>query len=212
MRDARPTLVGVLIAIDIDSTLHDYWNLLSAAARRRFGVELPYDEQLTWGVTRLRPEQLAACVADTHSDHDVLAAVPYPGAVDAVRRWHRVGHHIHVMSHRSEVAAPATARWLDDLGLPFEALTCCDDKVACCVECGVDLLIDDSPLNLQGAIDHGIRVATLLHPWNRDFCEEEAVISARDWHALTARLMPLLEGQRGRHGASRADSTAGRRP
>ena len=33
------------IAIDIDSTLHHYWDLLSAAARRRFGVDLPYEEQ-----------------------------------------------------------------------------------------------------------------------------------------------------------------------
>src|SRR3954470_18311766 len=35
------------IAIDIDSTLHHYWPLLSAAAKRRFGVELPYDRQFT---------------------------------------------------------------------------------------------------------------------------------------------------------------------
>ncbi len=43
------------IAIDIDSTLHHYWDRLSDAARRRFGVDLPYEEQLDWGITRLRP-------------------------------------------------------------------------------------------------------------------------------------------------------------
>ena len=32
------------IAIDIDSTLHHYWDLLSGAAERRFGVDLPYEE------------------------------------------------------------------------------------------------------------------------------------------------------------------------
>ena len=36
------------IAIDIDSTLHHYWDELAAAARRRFGVDLPYDQQHTW--------------------------------------------------------------------------------------------------------------------------------------------------------------------
>ena len=37
------------IAIDIDSTLHHYWDVLSAAARRRFGVDLPYEEQVDLG-------------------------------------------------------------------------------------------------------------------------------------------------------------------
>lgn len=199
----------MLIAIDIDSTLHDYWKLLSAAAQRRFGVDLPYDEQVTWGVTRLRPEQLAACVADTHSAGDVLAAVPYPGAVQAVSRWHRLGHRVHVMSHRDARASEATASWLTTVGLPFDELTCCEDKIACCVENHVELLIDDSPVNLQRALDAEIRVATLLHPWNRDFCEEEAVICAPDWSALAARLRPLLEGQRSRSGTYRLDSTSG---
>jgi hypothetical protein len=196
----------VVIGIDIDSTLHDYWGLLSAAALRRFGIDLPYDEQLTWGVTRLRPEQLAACVADTHSENDVLAAVPYPGAVEAVQRWHRLGHQIHVLSHRDENAAPATARWLTQVGLPFDVLSCCEDKIVRCVDTRVELLIDDSPVNLQRAIDAGIRVATLVHPWNRDFCEEEAVISAPDWPALAARLRPLLESQRSRSGVFRTES------
>ncbi len=201
----------VLIAIDIDSTLHDYWAMLSAAALRRFGVDLPYGEQVTWGVTRLRPEQLAACVADTHCDRYVLSGIPYPGAVEAICRWHRLGHGIHVMSHRPEPAAPATARWLTDVGIPFDDLSCCLDKIECCLERGVDLLIDDSPVNLERAIDRDIRVATLIHPWNRDFCEEEAVISAPDWRALAARLRPLLEGQRSRS-ATRADSSPGGKP
>ena len=51
------------IAVDIDSTLHHYWDILSEVSVRRFGVELPYDEQFTWGLTRLRPEQLEVCVA-----------------------------------------------------------------------------------------------------------------------------------------------------
>jgi hypothetical protein len=44
---------AVRIAIDIDSTLHDHWPLLAAAAKRRFGVDLPYDQQLPWAVRRL---------------------------------------------------------------------------------------------------------------------------------------------------------------
>ncbi len=36
------------IAVDVDSTLHPYWDQLAAVAERRFGVDLPHDEQLTW--------------------------------------------------------------------------------------------------------------------------------------------------------------------
>ena len=50
------------IAIDIDSTLHHYWDTLSEIAVRRFGIELPYEEQFTWGITRLR----ARAAGDLH--------------------------------------------------------------------------------------------------------------------------------------------------
>jgi len=58
------------------------------------------------------------------------------------------------------------------------------------------LLIDDSPHNLARAIEHGITVATIAHPWNRDLCEEEDVVSGRDWRELAARLDPLLRRRR----------------
>src|SRR5690242_14138913 len=99
------------IAIDIDSTLHHYWDVLSEVSLRRFGIELPYEEQFTWGITRLRPEQFALCVQESHSDERILAGRPYPGAVEAVRRWHEQGHFVHVTSHRDEHRQVATARW-----------------------------------------------------------------------------------------------------
>ena len=41
------------IALDIDSTLHHYWDLLERISVERYGVELPYAEQHTWGITSL---------------------------------------------------------------------------------------------------------------------------------------------------------------
>ena len=55
-----------MIAIDIDSTLHHYWDTLSEIAVCRFGIELPYDGELTWGITRLRPDQLEICIQESH--------------------------------------------------------------------------------------------------------------------------------------------------
>ena len=180
------------IAIDIDSTLHHYWDALEAAARRRFGVSLPYEHQVTWQIAELRPEQLRACIAETHADATVLAAEPYPGAVDVVRRWHEAGHWIHITSHRATSAHGATARWLENIGLPYHDLHCSYDKIARARELGIDVLIDDSPENLMGALEAGIVGATIVHPWNRDIVEEEDVVAADDWPELERKLQRFL--------------------
>jgi FMN phosphatase YigB (HAD superfamily) len=185
----------VRIAIDIDSTLHPYWELFAQVARKRFGVELPYEQQVTWHTPELRPEQFKAVIADTHSDKAILAAQPFPGAVETIRAWHEAGHEIHVVSHRHAGARQATQRWLEQIGLPYDALDCSDDKVAYSVRAGIELLIDDSPENLGAALAAGIAGATILHPWNRDLCEEEGLVCAEDWPALAQALAPLLAGR-----------------
>jgi len=184
------------IAIDIDSTLHHYWDRLSDAARRRFGIDLPYDEQLMWGITRLKPEQLQVCIDATHDEAAILAGDPYPGAVEVVNEWHEAGHFIHVTSHRAERCQAATVRWLDGIGLRYDELYCSFDKVARCVELQIDVLIDDSPLNLQRALDEGIVVATIAHPWNEEICATEDVHCAASWPELARLLEPVLGGRR----------------
>ena len=187
---------GMRIALDIDSTLHHYWDTLSQAAQERFGIDLPYEEQFDWGITRLKPKQLDVVIADTHSDAAILAGRPYPGAVETVQRWHAAGHYIHVTSHRAGGCHGATAAWLEDIELPFDDLHCSYDKISRCVELGIDVLVDDSPANIRHALERGIVAATLLHPWNEDVCDEEPVIAATDWPELARKLEPVLAGVR----------------
>jgi len=180
------------IAIDIDSTLHNYWDVLSAAAKKRFGIDLPYEEQHTWGITRLKEHQLRLCLAETHCERAILAGRPYPHAVETVNAWHADGHFIHVTSHRTNEAQQATDQWLHQIGLRFDDLRCDRDKVARCQELEIDVLIDNSPLVLEAAIEAGIQVATIVHPWNRDLCDTEDIVCAADWAELRERLAPLL--------------------
>ena len=74
----------------------------------------------------------------------------------------------------------------------FDDLRCASDQVEPCVEQGIELLIDDSPMSIVGALERGIMAATILHPWNEEICEEEDVICARDWPGLARLLAPLL--------------------
>jgi len=183
------------IAIDIDSTLHHYWDRLSDSARRRFGVELPYEEQFDWGITRLKPQQLQVCIEDTHTEQAILAGEPYPQAVETVNAWRRAGHYIHVTSHRADGCHGATGRWLEQIGLEYDDLHCSYDKIARCEELRIDVLVDDSPVNIQRALEAGMVAATIRHPWNADLCETEDVVCAADWPELAERLAPFLRGE-----------------
>jgi uncharacterized protein len=181
-----------LIALDIDSTLHHYWDLLDRIAQDRFGVELPYETQDTWGITLLERDQLVACVEESHNVENVVNAEPYPGAVETVRAWSEQGHWIHVTSHRSNRAREATEAWLEKIGMPYDDLHCSYDKVTRCTELGVHVLVDDSPVNLQRAASEGILGATIIHPWNVELVQRNGIIGARDWDELRERLDPVL--------------------
>jgi hypothetical protein len=180
------------IAIDIDSTLHHYWDRLSDSALRRFGVDLPYEEQFDWGITRLKPQQLQVCIEDTHSPEAILAGEPYPGAVDAVNAWHDAGHFIHITSHRATGCHESTGQWLERIGLRHHDLHCSFDKVTRCRELSIGVLIDDSPVNIQAALEAGIVPATIRHPWNEEVCDTEDVVNARTWPELATKLAPVL--------------------
>jgi uncharacterized protein len=185
------------IALDIDSTLHHYWDLLDSIARERFGVALPYEEQRDWGITQLERGDLIECIEETHSDENIVNAEPYPGAVDVIARWHGEGHWIHVTSHRAVTTRAATERWLARIGMPYDDLHCSYDKVSRCVELGIDVLVDDSPVNLAAASEAGITAATIVHPWNEALVEAGAAIGGDDWPELAERLEPVLRAEGG---------------
>jgi uncharacterized HAD superfamily protein len=184
----------VLVAIDVDSTLHDYWSQLSAAALKRFGVALPYELQHGWEIGALSDSQLAQVIDDTHADATIGAGIAYPGAAEVVTGWQRAGHRILITTHRRETAWSATAQWLDANGIPFDDLRCGYRKVEHLHEVRADLLVDDSPENLELALAGGIAVATIRHPWNVRLIEREpSIIEAADWPGLGAALSSVLE-------------------
>jgi hypothetical protein len=78
--------------------------------------------------------------------------------------------------------------------MPYDDLHCSFDKVTRCAELGIDVLVDDSPINIVRAREAGIVPATILHPWNREVVERDGVIGAEDWNELKRKLEPVLNG------------------
>lgn len=184
----------MLVAIDVDSTLHDYWEQFSAAALALHGVELPYADQRQWSVDCLTREQVKAVVATTHDDERIAAAIAYDGAAEVISTWKQAGHEILITTHRRPDAYAATADWLSAQNIAFDQLRCGFKKVDHCREVGVGLLIDDAPENLESALAEGIAVATISHPWNAATLRQNAEITyAKDWPALGRALAPILQ-------------------
>ena len=60
------------------------------------------------------------------------------------------------------------------------------------MELGIDVLIDDSPVNLERALEAGMAAATIVHPWNAELVDSGLVIGGHDWFELHDRLELLL--------------------
>ena len=145
------------IAIDIDSTLHHYWDDFADAARRRFGVELPYEQQVTWAD---RPAPARAGPRLHRGDPLARTASGAPSPTPAPSRSSGAGTRPGTSSTspataRSRPTATRRAGW-SEIGLPYDELYCSYDKVTRAREIGIDVLIDDSPVNLMAALDAGI--------------------------------------------------------
>ena len=60
------------------------------------------------------------------------------------------------------------------------------------MELGIDLLVDDSPVNIASAREHGMLAATICHPWNERLLDRDGVIGAEDWPELERRVDAAL--------------------
>ena len=149
-RHAATVPAAVRLAIDIDSTLHPYWDQLAEIARRRFGIDLPYDLQVTWDDRRARAR--SSCRPASRRPTARSTCSP-PSRTRAPSRRSARGTSRATSSTSRPTAPPTRTPHTErvaatQIGLPHDELYCSYDKIARCVEIGIDVLIDDSPVNL----------------------------------------------------------------
>lgn len=76
-------------------------------------------------------------------------------------------YYVIIASHRQETNKIYLINWLDKYKLRFDDIYCGSDKTRL-FNNDVSLVIDDSPIVLQAAIDLELDWCGLLYPWNED--------------------------------------------
>ena len=181
------------IALDIDSTLHHYWDLLQRIAHERYGVDLPYEEQRDWGITVLERDAIVHCVEESHSDENIAAGVPYPQAVETVRDWHDAGHWIHVTSHRRRSTYEATPPGSTRSACPGTTSTARSTRSRAASSSASTCSWTTARSTSPRRATPGIVAATIIHPWNEEAVRERRRHRGPDWQGLRAALDPVLE-------------------
>ena len=181
------------IAIDIDSTLHDYWEQFAAAVRRRFGVTLPYEDQVTWEVTLLRPEQVRAAVVETHGEQPRAGRRALPRRRRGRPRLARGrALHPHHLAPRRPTATRGRPPGWTASACPTTSSTARSTRSATARRSASTCSSTTRRATWSARSTPGCARPTLLHPWNRELCETEDVICAEDWPELARRLEPVL--------------------
>ena len=148
------------IAIDIDSHAAPLLGRPVATPPSAASASTcPTRSSSTWGITRLKPRAArSACIEDTHGDAAILAATPYPGrGRDGQRAGTRPA-----TSSTSRATAPCRAARRDRAlaaarsACPTTSSTARTTRSRAAREIGIDVLIDDSPVNSARAVDAGI--------------------------------------------------------
>ena len=134
-RHAATVPAAVRLAIDIDSTLHPYWDQLAEIAQRRFGVDLPYDDAVhvgdrpRCGPSSCRPASRRPTAPSTCSPPS-----PTPARSRRSARWHEAGPlHPHHRATARPTPTPPPSGGCEQIGLPHDELYCSYDKIARCV-------------------------------------------------------------------------------
>ena len=195
---ASSCLAVMRIAIDIDSTLHHYWDVLSRAASAASASTSRTSQQLTWGITRLKPRQVQACArghalrrGDPRRD-----ALPRRGG-DRPRAGTRPATSSTSRATARPTAHDATERGCSEIGLPYDELYCSQDKIARC------LRDRHRPARRRQPGQH--RAGRRRGPRGRDdraipgtatCARTRTSVCAADWAELRRGLAPILEPTR----------------
>ncbi|OHE22756.1 MAG: hypothetical protein A2X92_01235 [Syntrophus sp. GWC2_56_31] len=163
------TTVSKTAIIDIDNTL---WQFSDAFYQelKKINPDFPTPDHWTtydiWeGYCSVEDFITAINAIHHHQDNDQYQ--PYPESPRFLSSLKEHGFHVILASHRVPTTKQPTEQWLNRHGLHYDELHLSLNKTV--LFANADVVVDDSPLTLEKAIDNGALGAGLLFPWNRAY-------------------------------------------
>lgn len=155
--------------IDIDNTLWQFSDAFYQELTKICGNFPTPDRWCTYDIWEgyCSVEDFIAAISTIHHNQNSDRYQPYPESRDFLSSLREHGFHITIASHRAPETRQPTEQWLARHGLPYDELHLTLDKTVLFPK--ADIVVDDSPLTLEKAIESGARGAGLLFPWNRDY-------------------------------------------
>jgi len=158
--------------IDIDNTLWHFCDALYEELRK-INKDFPTPDSWThWDLWEgyCTEDDFYNAVNVVHLNQHSDNYLPYPEAKDFLLSLRENGYHITIASHRSPDYRIQTEKWLGKHGLVYDELHLSFHKTQLFTE-SIGVVVDDSPLVLERAVEKGLMATGLLFPWNREYAD-----------------------------------------
>lgn len=179
------------VAVDADGVLADRVGEALDRVQNWYGPAIPKERVDDWNYTlpRLTVDiDIGTVIGLTAGPDHVAGLDPVTGAIPAMRTLADT-HEIIIATHRQSSLYPATAAWLAEHDIPYDAFSIDLGDGKRLVE--ADVLIDDRANNVSTFANHRGRGILFRQPWNAgaDLSGEDVAV-APDWEAVLDLLLP----------------------
>ncbi len=160
--------MGKKAIIDIDNTL---WQFCDAFYEELIKVNANFptpDFWTRWDIWEgyCSEDDFNRAINTIHANQDSERYQPYAEARGFLLTLKQNGYHITIASHRSPDYRKQTEKWLKRHGLFYDYLHLSNNKTDL-FSTLTDVVVDDSPLVLEKAVERGAFASGLLFPWNK---------------------------------------------
>lgn len=189
----------LVVAVDLDDTIHEYSHTLALVALNEFGVKIN-TEPLEWKDALLPVTDYGIGTKIFQRCHDrdyIFLTNPYPGAVEGLKEIESFGFEVRYFTDRKQESYNDTLDWLRVHNFPNpESLNCCKDKRhnLKLIKDKVATVIDDRPRTLQFAqMQLGCaNVFSIKHSTNQNLSDMEGVHLENSWDELVSKFKEIM--------------------
>lgn len=164
-----------LAVVDVDSTLCDFSSVLYQELCRIDPASPNPSNWIEWDFWEPIMSKNEFYLAVEKAQKRLSETPMIPGANEAVKTLYK-NYFVTISSHRSQKQISVLDKWLFGNGIPYDKIHLTYDKTELFGETGMRVVIDDSPIVLQAALDNDLVALGLRYPWNASMDEHGALL------------------------------------